>query len=220
MDTENKVALVVAVMSIIGAVLISATTRRHDRQQAARTLMIRPAEDFARQAYKMLAALRYVTPPDTAQHRNAALLEDKDVREKRLAACHVMLDDLRGTRASIALMFGPKSAAAEYARCVLDRLRFCLEICEAFYERHTAAGVPTNRWQASPSSAWRERYKQLRETAYNDDLKRLFEDVADRMVSPSWNAAPFSGEPVDFRDERAQLKKFRRGEDEGPIPRG
>ena len=181
---------VVAVLGVLGAQLLAILSRRHERQQAARSTLFEPAQEFARAAIVALAALRYVTPPELLDahepvHRNAILLGDVAERVKRLQSASEAVDAVRATRAGVRLAFHPKSWAAEYSRQVLLALRFCLESSERFYSSHDDR-ADSETWIATSAPALRKVYKKHRDDVY-EALDQFFEDVAERLRNPTWN---------------------------------
>ncbi len=183
------VGLLAATAALVGAML----ARRHDRQQQARVLMIAPAESFSRATLAALAALRHVTPPstnteDVLPHRNDFLLTSVDVRNERLAACHDALDQVRIERAHVRLMFHPSSWSAEWSRRVLAHLRHCIQDAERFYMEHDAsvASGDERLWQSERREPLRDSYKSERAFTYAA-LDEFFDDVAVRLIRPTWN---------------------------------
>lgn len=192
MDAATITSLVVATIALAGVIVTAYLSRGHDRQQQARSVLVEPAENFARLSLNALAALRYVTPPElrappTRPHRNEPLLTGKEERERRLVATRVAIDEVRPTRAHVRLVFHPESTAAEMSRRVLEHLRACLESAEEFYAQHddAAATGRLNAWQTETRQAARDLYKNNRKRAY-DDLDAFFKEVSRRLVRPSW----------------------------------
>lgn len=184
------IPVVVAVVGVVGAQLLATLSRRHERQQAARSTLIEPAREFARAAIVALAALRYVTPPNLsgaqeAVHRNTVLLSDVAERAKRLQSAREAIDAVRATRSGVRLAFHPKSWAAEYSRQVLAALRLCLESSEQFYSSHDEE-ADSETWIATSAPGLRKVYKQHRHDVY-EALDQFFEDVAKRLRNPTWN---------------------------------
>jgi hypothetical protein len=187
------IPLAAAAVSFLAAVLVAFLSRLHDRQQQARVVLLAPAQDFARHALASLAALRYVSPPQASStsrrpDRNAVLLTDPVLRERRLQACREAIDLVRRTRGDVRLVFHPMSWAAEFSRRVLMQLRLCLESAETFYADYDAATASGSHGWLSQDAARgeRERYESHRQSAY-EELDGFFEDVAERLVKPSWN---------------------------------
>lgn len=187
------VPLAAAAVSFLAAVLVAYVSRLHDRQQQARVVLLAPAQEFARNALATLAALRYVSPPQVSSSspmpdRNEVLLTNPVLREQRLQTCRQAIDAVRRTRGDVRLVFHPKSWAAEFSRRVLMQLRLCLESAETFYadyDEATASGF--SDWvRGEGARLGRERYEAHRQSAY-EELDGFFEDVAERLVKPSWD---------------------------------
>ena len=178
-------AVVGAVLGVLSALAVATQRHKHDRHQQARLLLLPPAEEFARSVVASLAALRYVTPPTASapaqpQNRNAVLLTDRQLREDRLELCREKIDIVRQARAHVRLVFQPQSWAAEMSRRVLMDLRNCLESAEHFYLLYDDLEA-TNREVVEHAA----RYTGARKEAYVD-LDTFFEEVAERLVKPSW----------------------------------
>jgi hypothetical protein len=205
MDLEPSVVIpiAVAVLGLVGGQVLAVFSRRHDRQQSARTTLLEPAREFATSALTALAALRHVTPPSASKggehHRNTSLLSDHVVREERMEACRRAVDSVRVARAGVRLSFHPKSWAAEYSRQTLAALRLCIESAENFYSLHDRNGGGTD-WLETASPALRGEYKQHRVEVYTA-LDNFFEDVAERLRAPTWTPSkiPAARRPEDAR---------------------
>jgi hypothetical protein len=187
------IPLVVAVIGVASGIYAALLSRRHDREQQARPVLLGPAEEYAKCCLTALAALRYVTPPHCPPrpgrvHRNAVLLLDAAQTEERLQACRDAIDRVRTARADVRLVFHPTSRSAEFSRRVLMHLRFCLEHAEAFYVAYRESeSTDPEMWCTDPQAqARRGAYKEERASAYRE-LDAFFENVSERLIHPSWN---------------------------------
>jgi hypothetical protein len=189
-DPSITIPVVVATIGLLGGQILALLSRRHDRQQSARTTLLEPARKFATATLEALASLREVTPPEALPpggpgHRNYRLLSDIPERHARLLAAAKAIDAVRAARADVRLTFHPKSWAAEHSRQALACLRLSLESAERFYAAHDEQADPA-AWFADSSPALRAAYKQHRRQAY-DALDLFFDDVAQRLHRPTWD---------------------------------
>lgn len=199
MTWTNGLTLSGIVLGLAGALVAALISRRHDRQQLSRNILLKSADDFARSALAVLAALRHVTPPtfDPASdflHRNEGLLSDATELQDRLTAARVALDNLRVVRASVRLSFHPKSWPAEHSRMVLVYLRQASEYADQYYasfDRKFSTVEPLGdeaaKWRVDGRGFdLRDLYMKSRGMAYQN-LEWFFDSVADRLKSPTWN---------------------------------
>ena len=207
LDPSVVIPVTVAVLGLVGAQVLAVLSRRHDRQQSARTTLVEPAHEFATSALAALATLRHVTPPSSPKegqpHRNAPLLLDRTAREERMEACRLAVDSVRVARAGVRLAFHPKSWTAEYSRQTLAALRLCVESAERFYSLHDREH-DRSAWLATAAPALRSEYKQHRVEVY-EALDNFFEDVAERLRAPTWNPSRI---PAAKRSEDARWSGY------------
>lgn len=190
MDAPVLVPLLAALVGLVGVTLAALVSRRHDRDQQARQMMLDPSGAFARSTLAALAQLRYVTPPDTLEsrpHRNDVLLSDMELRTKRLVECEGAIDQVREARAGVTLVFHPKSWPAEHAKMIGAVLRECFELVESFYDLadQAAARGRADEWRGTELQELRLKYMTKRRDV-RKFLNAFYDAVALRMVRPSW----------------------------------
>lgn len=188
---QGVAAILGATVALLGALVVALISRRHDRQQQARTVLLEPADAYASAALAVMAKLRRVAPPtfphsSLVPHRNAHLLDQTDRRDQLLVECRELLDVVRVTRARVRLAFHPRSSAAEQARAVLAGLRASLEAAEEFYSAYDAGRAAGGELPEVEWDGLRDRYKAPRAATYQH-LDDFFDEVAQRLVSPSWD---------------------------------
>ncbi|GAA1948604.1 hypothetical protein [Microbacterium deminutum] len=192
LDGQTTIALVVALLGLVGVFGASIIAQFSSRNQQAREVLFGPARTFARDALNALATMRGITPPrpptdGQAPHRNEQLIGDADDRTKRFAECEDAIDQIRVARADVRLVFLPRSLAAEYTRRVLLAERMAMEAA-ADYFRELAREDPANhqQWRLTRGRELRDQYTAWRASAYFN-LDRFFDDVAARVRFPTWN---------------------------------
>jgi hypothetical protein len=191
-DTDATIAVVAAILGLVGVFSTSVIAQISSRNQQARQVLFEPARAFARDALGALAALRNLTPPpfrpnDIVTHRNENLLSERALQLDELVRCNEEIDKVRVARADVRLVFLPHSRAAEFTRRVLEAQRKALEAAGRFYAEYEL--VPADErleWRETRGRDLRDEYKSWRATAYFN-LDRFFDDVGDRVRSPSWN---------------------------------
>jgi hypothetical protein len=200
LETGDVITYLIAVVGLAVGVIAALVSRRHDREQQARPILLEPSTSFARATLRALAAMRHVTPPwvPTASrlpHRNEELLNDAALRGVRLDACRIALDDVRPERAAVRLVFHPSSRAAALSADVLGELRSVLEAAEHFYAAYDSAVVVGRggTWREQENEELRERYLLGRRKVY-ERLDRFLEEVAQRLIRPSWNPRRYASE--------------------------
>jgi hypothetical protein len=205
MTVGDIVTLSVALAGLAVGVVAALVSRRHDREQQARPLLLDPATTFARATLAALAAMRYVTPPwppsePKGPHRNEAMLADVLAREQRMEVCRKALDDVRSARAAVRLVFHPESLAAGWAWSVLVYLRAALEGAEGFYRDHDDAKLrgEDDRWREGAGRSIRDTYKRDRLRVYQS-LDQFYVDVAKRLIRPSWDPKKYNQRQPSMR---------------------
>lgn len=201
MQADTQIPLLVALIGVTSALLATLLTsllsRRHQREQQQRELMMRPSEEFARKTLEALAALRYVTPPPLRSppylpHRNESLLTDKDERLARLSRCETAIDVVRPARAHLRLVFHPDSAVSDSAQRVLGGLRACEAAASEYYQRAAFLAEGSEpEWRDGEGRTLREAYKGLRAELY-ENLDLFFNNVTARMQYPLRKQSRFS----------------------------
>ena len=193
MSLADAVTLTIGLVGLVAGVVAALVSRRHDREQQARPILLEPATAFARATLAALAAMRYVTPPWplsnlSKPHRNDGLLSDVSTREKRMEPCRKALDDVRSARAAVRLVFHPDSLAAGWSWSVLVHLRTALEQAEGFYRDfdHAKLRGEDESWRGEISTSLRDSYKETRKRVYQS-LDQFYVEVAKRLIRPSWN---------------------------------
>jgi hypothetical protein len=200
MDLGDVIAFLIGIAGLAAGVIAALVSRRHDREQQARPILLEPATDFARAALRALAAMRYVTPPWSSTdsrrpHRNENLVSDPIGRHERLEICRAALDEVRFDRAAVRLIFSPNSRAAAVSAEVLGELRFVFETAEQFFlEYETANSIGEGEvWRHSTGNEIREAYMLGRSRVY-ERLDWFFEEVGERLVRPSWNPRKYASD--------------------------
>lgn len=185
--------------------MVTLVSKRHDREQQARPLLLDPATTFARATLAALAAMRYVTPPWPPSelkgpHRNEAMLGDISAREQRMEVCRKALDEVRSARAAVRLVFHPESLAAGCAWSVLVYLRAALERAEGFYFAHDGAKShgEDQSWREGAGRSIRDAYKENRLRVYQS-LDQFYVDVAKRLIRPSWDPKKYNQRQPSMR---------------------
>lgn len=198
MSVGDVVTLSVALVGAAVALIAALVSRRHDREQQARPILLDPATTFARATLAALAAMRYITPPwppsePNRPHRNEALLEDVAIREQRIEVCRKALDDVRSARAAVRLVFHPDSLAAGWSWSVLVHLRIALEEAEGFYldfDSKKLHGEDVD-WREGDGKATRDAYLGTRQRVYGF-LDQFYGEVAKRLIIPSWDPRKYN----------------------------
>ncbi|MDH6237097.1 hypothetical protein [Cryobacterium sp. CG_9.6] len=204
MSVGDNVTVFVALVGLAVGLFAALESRRHDRQQQARPILLEPAATFVRAAHAALAALRYVTPPSVSErekpHRNEELLANVTERQERMKSCRMTVDDVRSARAAVWLVLHPNSLAAGLSWEVVLHLRHALEQAEDFYRDFDQAqenGEEEN-WRRGAGTCARDSYKETRSQVYND-LDKFCVDVAKRLIKPSWDPRKYAQRPPSMR---------------------
>jgi len=205
-SVADVVTLSVALVGLAVGLIAALVSRRHDREQQARPILLEPATTFARATLAALAAMRYVTPPWPPSelrkpHRNEGILGNVSTREQRLEPCRKALDDVRSARAAVRLVFHPDSLVAGWSWSVLVHLRAALEQSEGFYLDFDEAQLrgENDSWREEIGKSTRDSYKETRRLVYRS-LDQFYVSVAERLIRPSWD-------PKEYNQRRASMRQ-------------
>ena len=217
MDTDIMVAIIAAGATLLGGGALAALiTARFQRKQHYREMLLPPAQQFSEAVVNAFARLRTVKPPTYRAHRNFRLLNDPAELEERLKACEAAIDEVRGARGAVRVVFAPGSEAVTNVAWTLYAQRLMLETCEAFY-RDCNVKEPGKRKANDVERLWKRHeprasgvYRALRDEAAWPAINRFGAEVRRQLRHARWEKpselrAP--QEPREVRDRAAQATR-------------